>query len=208
MLQQFLSEISSDLLPRAAASKCLMGLANVSIWAVQLSGKKKEREREMTMKNRGVFFKELAIGNIKDGSRRPIEVTRNRMLAMKPFGFDIRSWTPISISKTSRRIWDPLPLQILLETRFLPFPLVVWGASASAMQTRVYRCHLQVSPLSPSERRVATPHQERDIWQEERHPRDGIRTERPGDSDRGLYHSGQWSIFFSPGPVDNHRNDS
>jgi hypothetical protein len=45
VLQQFISEISSDLLPRAAASKCLMGLANVSIWAVQLSAKKRERER-------------------------------------------------------------------------------------------------------------------------------------------------------------------
>jgi hypothetical protein len=140
------------------------------------------------MKNRGVFFKELPIGNIKDGSRRPIEVTRNRMLAMKPFGFDIRSWTPI------------YPYLKQAAGSGIHFPLVVWvGVGASAMQTRVYRCHLQVSPLSPSERRVAPPHQERDIWQEERHPRDGIRTERPGDSDRGfiIVANGAY-FFFSP----------
>lgn len=153
------------------------------------------------------FFKELAIGNIKDGSRRPIEVTRNRMLAMKPFGFDIRSWTPIyPYLKQAAGSGIHLPLQILLDTRFLPFPLVVW-VGASAMQTRVSRCHLQVSPLSPSERRVATPHQERDIWQEERHPRDGIRTERPGDSDRGFIIVANGAYFFLL-PVDNHRNDS
>jgi hypothetical protein len=163
----------------------------------------------MTMKNRGVFFKELPIGNIKDGTRRPIEVMRNRMLAMEPFGFDIRSWTPIY-----PYLKQAAGSGIHYRSRFCSTHVSFsspWSFGWVQVQCRPestdVTCSLQVSPLSPSERRVAAPHQERDIWQEERHPRDGIRTERPGDSDRGFIIVANGAYFFLL-PVDNHRNDS
>lgn len=174
-----------------------MGLANVSIWAVQLSAKKREREM---MKNRGVFFKELPIGNIKDGSRRPIEVTRNRMLAMKPFGFDIRSWTPI-YPYLKQAAGSGIHYRSRFRSTHVSFPSP-WSFGWVQVQCRIVDPSLPMSPagvpLSPSERRVAAPHQERDIWQEERHPRDGIRTERPGDSDRGFIIVANGAFFFSP----------